>query len=239
MLRNVVEGLELASGRRNQNLVIKVANPKSIKDWEWFIKESKHEASVQMSLQNAQAYVRCSGGGRVVIKGKHLVPRLFFAGSHRTYGVFIHVMEIASGKSLDEFNAPGASMSPEMFVAIEKAVVSLWMLGYAHGDLHFGNLMYDTKRKTITIIDFGMSVKIPLDIRKRIRAGIKSMKNAVALWKETGAQEYVHAVMSQRGRRWLNDDGKLLQVAYSMVPEDLRPAIRNARKALWNKCSWV
>ena len=240
MLRNVVEGQELKSGRRrNQNLVIKVANPKSTKDWEWFIKESKHEASVQMSLQNAQAYVRCAGGGRVVIKGRHLVPRLFFAGSHRTFGVFVYVMEIASGKSLDEFNAPGASMSPELYVAIEKAVVGLWMLGYAHGDLHFGNLMYDTKRRTITIIDFGMSVKIPLNISKRIRSGIKSMKHSTALWKETGAQDYVHAVMSQRGRRWFNDDGKLLQVAYSLVPEDLRPEIRQARKNLWNKCSWI
>ena len=48
-----------------------------------------------------------------------------------------------------------------MFARIERAVYTLWMLGIIHADLQPSNILYDRLEDRVTIIDFGMAVKIP------------------------------------------------------------------------------
>lgn len=240
LLTNSIRGKGLSSIRPGQQMVIKIASPRTNKNKSWaeFIKECKHESAAQRTLRKRTTKTTC--GKTIEIVGKTFVPTLFMAGSDTSNGVYVFVMEVASGRPLESFNGPVAPAMPaKLYVQIEAAVMSMWALGYAHGDLHFGNLLYNDVTNKVTIIDFGMAVALNRSIRERIRCRIDDVIHNITpsttLWTATGARAFVHTIFAQRGRKWLNDDGKTLQVAYHLVPKNERVKIPALRAALWTQ----
>ena len=64
--------------------------------------------------------------------------------------------ERALGKSLVSLPS-GTDTTYRVYAAVERAVVSMWLLGFAHNDLHRGNVVYDVDKygevQSVKIID--------------------------------------------------------------------------------------
>jgi serine/threonine protein kinase len=95
-------------------------------------------------------------------------------------------------KNLKKTGSRGESKVTELadlYASVERAVVSMWLNGFFHADLHPGNILlqHDGTRLVTKIIDFGLAV--PLDkglrfhgkLREAIRAAEPSKENGNAL----------------------------------------------------------
>jgi hypothetical protein len=87
---------------------------------------------------------------------------LFWSGKKWKY---VSVFERANGVSVNKVRKPwvfkkGFNKS-KILKSVADTVRTLWMLGYAHNDLHDANLCYDAKTNKTKIIDFEMAVKLP------------------------------------------------------------------------------
>lgn len=225
---------------RRGDLVLKVALKDSGTSWESFVRDNMHESQVHARLGERRCVrVACAGGaGSTGVCAADVVPELYFAGPDDAAGVFVAGMSRVAGQTLDAYlRAHGDRLSAETYVAIEKAVVTLWLLGVAHGDLHAGNLLLDDAGR-VTIIDFGFGVVLPPDQLARVQRVLDAAPNATrslanAVWYVKGAlQNYVNSVL--RGRddfSWYNPDGKLLRAMYNRVRDPAR--IAAARAAAW------
>lgn len=224
-------------------VVVKVAL-KPDGSWADFVRDNMHESQVHARLAERRCVrVACAGGAATSsVCAADVVPELYFAGPDDAAGAFVTVMGRVSGETLDaHLQRRGGRVSAETYVAVEKAVCTLWLLGIAHGDLHAQNLMIDGDR--VTIIDFGFGVVLPPDQMARVQrlldtAPDASRSLANAVWYVQGAlQDYVNTVMRSRADyTWYNPDGKLLRVLYNKVADASR--VGALRAAAW-KCPAV
>lgn len=77
----------------------------------------------------------------------------YWAGSWGKY--FVSAMGKAEGVQLDKYPEP---VSQKLHDAIRDAVHALWSAGYAHGDLHVGNMIV-APDESVKIIDFGLALR--------------------------------------------------------------------------------
>jgi hypothetical protein len=86
---------------------------------------------------------------------------------------YVSVWEKASGLNLSKIRKPSIFQKgfdkSKILKSVASAVKTLWMLGYAHNDLHEANLCYDFKTNKIKIIDFEMAVRMPSDVTNELR----------------------------------------------------------------------
>jgi serine/threonine protein kinase len=131
------------------------------------------------------------------------------------------------------------------YLSFEKAVTSLWLAGYVHGDLHRDNVMVNSKNGDVKLIDFGFAVKIPSAFVKNIADGASEMianesnKSFADLWTNkpiNGKQtlvDYTNRVMTGRRYKWYNPDYKVLQTLYNDIPKGGKQLIPNMRSKEW------
>lgn len=87
-----------------------------------------------------------------VYKASSYTPKMHLA-CHLP-GLSIIVESYAPGKPLAQYR----TVSARAIARFERAILSLWLAGVAHADLHSSNIMYDDKTKKMTIIDFGRAI---------------------------------------------------------------------------------
>jgi len=202
-----------------------------------------------------------------------VVPTLYWAGMINDvktgYRFYLTVMSRVVGVTVGEYigemrynnrlntygyaSVPLGKMTPELYVAIERAIALLWMQGIAHADFHLGNQMYDPATGKITIIDFGQVVNLrePLTAKVRqmiptaIGAGVKSLAD---LWRPASESEHglniqSHVDQVRFGRnslgrfhpqeRWYNPDDHVLQTLYNRLTTAQKKAVPNLRGKAW------
>jgi serine/threonine protein kinase len=162
----------------------------------------------------------------------------------------VTVMDSAGDMSAKEFASMlKGSRYPQLFVnwylSFEKAVTSLWLAGYVHGDLHRENVMVNSKNGDVKLIDFGFAIKIPQSFVKNIADGASEMiasesnRSFADLWTNkpiNGQQtlvDYTNRVMTGRRYKWYNPDYKVLQTMYNDIPKGGKQLIPNMRSSKW------
>jgi serine/threonine protein kinase len=153
-------------------------------------------------------------------------------------------MDLAGNMDLDKF-VSHKDIPVSLFVEIERAICSMWLAGYIHGDLHRANLMIDTRTYSIKLIDFGFALKMPpgfVDVLARRISNMIArgdMKSLGEVWTEKPIDgklrliNYSNRVMKGKGYPWYNPDYKILRTLFNQVPRKLRNQIPAARSALW------
>ena len=210
----------------------------------WKYDDCVREASVHKYLSSAPA-VRLPGCSPVRISD--YVPTFYFAGlvadARSGDDVYITVMSKASGKYVY-----GQSIrSADDFATIERAIVSMWLCGFAHADLHNKNFFWDSESKRPTILDFGFTTmfspalteKMRTNVAKAIAAGVDHMGvvwDAVGAY-GTGAQSFVNRVQYKRDPKtqdlWYNSDPLLLQILFGKLSAAQQGRVADARKRAW------
>jgi serine/threonine protein kinase len=92
-----------------------------------------------------------------------LAPSRYWVPMHDAFvtdkGYFVSVMGVAPGIVLAEY-LQVKPVTPNLFRNVERAVKALWMQGVVHRDLNANNVMIDVADESVTIIDFGMAIKL-------------------------------------------------------------------------------
>jgi tRNA A-37 threonylcarbamoyl transferase component Bud32 len=259
MTRNAMQELRRRLGAfrmgsfRTGKMVVKVTTFDPREDtWDEWVRRARHEAAVQAHLSSIGCMrVPCSlvdGGRGTTVCPAKLVPRVYAAGIDAQRGVFVLAMESLAGMTtLKKYAGYDASkrgrVSALLFAAVEKAMVTLWLSGVAHGDPHHDNLFVVPPRAPgqapqVRFIDFGMSVVVPAAFTARMREELEraprgKLSLADAVWAaKNGMQNYVNAVIAKRGfRDWYNSDGELLRSMYDDVRDPA--AVPAARLRVW------
>lgn len=119
----------------------------------------------------------------------------------------------------------------ESVVGIEKALLFLWCFGVSHSDLHFGNILID-KFGSPTIIDLGYSVKLPEELRARMRAAVERLPPEADTWPLYNKYylPFASIVLLRRGFDQGNPDTQALRRALDKFP---RAEVLAARRALY------
>ena len=129
---------------------------------DFLVKHGNVEIRAMMELNNAQPVQV----GRRVFDPKPYVPKLFGAAYVPSADSLVIVMEKAIGTPLSQIkNLPNKTI-----VDIEKAILSIWFGGYAHGDAHGGNIIVQPNG-SVKILDFGLVHKMSqpgIDLLKKM-----------------------------------------------------------------------
>jgi hypothetical protein len=160
-------------------------------------------------------------------------------------------MDSAGNASADAFaKIMTTHKNPERFarwyVSLEKAITSMWLAGYVHGDLHRENIMVQmSKPSEVKLIDFGFAIKLPPAFIKTIADGASKMiaegstKSFADIWTNdliNGKQtlvNYTNRIISSRGFSWYNPDYKVLQTMYNDIPQGGKQMISALRSKEW------
>ena len=162
---------------------------------------------------------------------------------------FVTLMGKAKGMPLSSVLKNTRGWIPaSMYVRIEFAIVSAWLYGIAHADVHMENVFYHTESKTATLLDFGFATlltpalvhKLRDAIPRAIRGGVRSLGE---VWMSpaqsefgTDALAYVNRVQYKRRpsrMAWYNPDGHALMSLYSRVPSKERASVVTERMRVW------
>lgn len=229
-----------------------------------FAKESVRESSWHRHLA-ASGCARVPGAALGVCPQAH-VPAFHWAGmvNDALTGkrFYVTVMGVAPGITVDEYVARRRMTAP-LYLAIEHAVVSMWLAGVAHSDFHQGNQLYEPASGTLTIIDFGMSMRLSDALVAQLRAALapaiaQGVRSLGELWRTPekskvglGVQAYANRLMytrerqrqralAGRGRRvqvntdlWYNPDGHALRQMFNQLSAKDREEVPVRRRLVW------
>lgn len=153
------------------------------------------------------------------------------------------VMGHVAGKPLNAV----AGWTAEVFVAVERALVSLWLAGVAHADVHRGNVMYDPVSGKATIIDFGFGVLLPEATRVElaglvgamVERGVKSLGEAWAPVSKGGAglRRFTNRIQAMRGQDGYGPDNRGLAKMYNRLPAREKKRVPDVRRRAWGCAS--
>jgi len=117
------------------------------------------------------------------IKGCDVVPQPIMGcpvWDGRTW-LYVIIMEKVSGVPMSKANTLGYRLwyrnqydKQHIIDEVAKVVAAFWSLGFAHNDLHWGNVIYDIKTDRVKIIDLESAVIMPLHNVDRLRRKISS-----------------------------------------------------------------
>ena len=143
-----------------------------------------------------------------------VVPKFYGAGSSDIYGVYVIVMSVARGKSIK-----GRHLSMQDVAYIERAFLILMAGGLDHADSHRANIYLDESRTKVTIIDFGVSVRLPPALAKRAKDAVanvcsnthKKNKEFGELWSgRNSVKDFTVPIMQSRGFNFYNPTNKAM-----------------------------
>jgi serine/threonine protein kinase len=208
---------------------------------------SFYKTNVMENVVHKRLFVAPCGklGTRALCISKY-VPKFFMScifGRPR-HLKSLTVMDSAGDTDLNTF-VKGKSVPANLFVEVERAICVMWLNGYIHGDLHRENIMIDTKRHTVKIIDFGFSLKLPSKfvstlgrrLYRKIASG--SLESLGEVWTQKPVNgnmrliNYTNRVMRSRRLPWYNPDYKILRTLWNQVPRQMRKKIPVIRSSAW------
>ena len=160
-------------------------------------------------------------------------------------GLSIIVESYAPGKPLAQYRA----VSPRAIARFERAILSLWLSGVAHADLHSSNIMYDDKTKKLTIIDFGRAVLLSGEAVSSLRRNLlefatsSNLKNALLrpdALKLISKKVVVHSLdityIHTGIKRYLDDEA---MIQHHIARRCLRPMCTKEALAKERMTTWV
>ena len=250
VINGLQEGLAYGGGRIvttmprvGEQVVIKIARQSKNRDAE-FYQENIRENIVHKRMSTAQCRP-VPRASKPICVSKYVPPfKLSFIDGAPGRHESVTVMGLAGNMSLNKF-VKGKSIPATFYVDVERAICSMWLDGYLHGDLHRENIMIDTRTNKVQIIDFGFALKMPpafVDVLARRISNMVSRGNFQTLgdiWTEKPVDgklrliNYSDRVMKGRGFPWYNPDYKILRSLWNQVPRNQRTQIPAARSALW------
>lgn len=212
----------------------------------------------QSCVREAVLHRYLDGAGCVTLRGTRnavcvdrVVPDFFWSAM---------VVDLMSGRRhyvTVMSQAPGAPVrgmrqrySAQVFLAVERAIASLWIHGVVHADFHDQNMFYDAASGRVTVIDFGFGLRLPAAVSARIRetipgaiaAGVSTLGE---LWQPASRskfgldiQAYANRVQATRtGLKtvWYNPESRALRVLYAMLPDAERARVPALRQDLWGR----
>jgi len=206
-----------------------------------------HEASMQYILSQKSTCAPnpfCPGEFAQRICTSRFVPRLYWTGFEGLTATLVTCMELAVGKEmthvLNNLAYIGKPIPAELYLATEKAVVSLWLNGFAHGDLHTSNIMVDTTSiLSVKLIDFGFVVMLPKHVTESIAKNLKGEESSpqsladIAWFRKGTAKNHVNKVLRGRGYDAYNSDGKFLRIIWNKMDSEQRTRIPTLRPSFW------
>lgn len=136
------------------------------------------------------------------IEGSQLVPQFyrgFVVTPVRGCPLYVVAMEFLEGETLHRRKELVPEVSARLFANVEKAVKSLWCLGYRHCDLHTNNIMVQLGDR-VKLIDLSQAVRIEHNTLIQMRNVITPWTDVSALYVENylGAQAYNRIMISER-----------------------------------------
>ena len=125
--------------------------------------------------------------------------------------IFVQVISLARGVPVDTI--PKHKLNSRQYVAIEKAIETVWLCGVVHLDLHSRNILIDTATNKVTILDFGFAQLVPKTILSKVRSSHPSKTAADAIWYSDGLDAYGKTAMELLKPRleWFNPNGKFMR----------------------------
>ena len=128
----------------------------------------QHEAAVMRRVRSTKSeQIACRRGAGSLLIPKQVVPAVYAAGE--LFGKYVIVMEFIEGKPLSVL----PHITPEIAALFEQAVLSTWLAGVIHADLHENNIMVVGGYKPrVVLLDFGMSVIVDGERAQKLRRSI-------------------------------------------------------------------
>jgi tRNA A-37 threonylcarbamoyl transferase component Bud32 len=214
---------------------VKVAMHPADRDWATWVRDNVYEAEAHVKLATRCVSLTCAAKAACAPS-----PRFYFAGVDPSARVFVTVMQFVQGDTLYDFIKHRRTISASTYLNIEKAVVSMWLNGIVHGDLHADNILISPSGNKVWLVDFGFAVVLPdnrLQALRNVMDDVPNVSDSLAnsVWYAKNAlQGYVNSVLHlHRHLSWYNADGKLLKYMYNMVPVAERSKIGKMRRQLW------
>ena len=211
--------------------------------WNDVLREGSTDAANHLHIRKAAPVPIHTTTGTITLDPKNVVPEFYFSGSDSKHGVYVIVMGVAHGKTMQH-----VKNSPELIANVEKALLTLASIGVEHGDLHPGNIMVGLGNG-VTLIDFGMTAILPekyaLRATKAITSAVNTLlekkawpeKNSNALWygSDNGIMRYMNSYMvDKHGKNfaWYNPSGKMLLHLKSFAN---KKSLDHARYQVWSR----
>ncbi|GAQ90668.1 hypothetical protein KFL_006700060 [Klebsormidium nitens] len=141
--------------------------------------------------------------------------------------ISIQVMTRAPGDTLHAIAVRQNGLTATQYVAVEKTFVSLWSLGFVHGDSHANNILYDVKNDKPTCIDVGMSLLLPFAIRDAVRSFDPARYSGPEIFART-IDHLTHGYIQN-----YNADGKMLATYLKWVLPGERTLVNRLRYEAW------
>ena len=232
--------------RLGTRIVMKVAKRKPRDSWTDFVAENVREASVHRVLTTEYDLktcikIPCASDPRCA--GEY-VPAFFLGflnggGGKNEPPAYVTFMGYAGETTLHDYLTT-RRMTAEVYANFEVAACAMWAAGIVHGDLHRKNAMIDPATKKVTIIDLGFGVKLPDDMRSKIRERIAQIVDsddggsAGDMWTDLGVTAYANRIMTGRGLpSWYNPDGRALVTMFNSLSRSEKERLPEVRRALW------
>lgn len=223
-----------------ESAVVKIIKYIPALPWREWVAVCIHEAQVHAYLNRPTSCVNMPCTTQKVCSAPY-VPRFYMGGIDVEHGVFVLVMGIVAGVSPLASLIDQRKITAQMYVDVEKALITLWLLGVVHGDMHRENILVRASDSRPFIIDFGLAVVLPRSLRPLLRHSVtnaltsSSTSVANAAWyKRNMLGTYVNSVVFHKRKfKWYNPDGKLLRLLWNSVPVGEREKIPGVRKATW------
>lgn len=199
-----------------ESCVIKTAFVRDKKSIDAFVRESKMHSLVSLETFGK-------------VSGKDLVPKLCYAGILFGGGmaVSLQVMTRAPGETVHAIAVKQNGLTAAQYVAIEKTFVSLWLLGFVHGDAHANNILYDVNTNKVTIIDLGMTLLLPFSMRDAVRSIDPARQKGSDIYARM-LDNLTHGYIQD-----YNNDGKSLATYFRWVILQERRYINRLRYDAW------
>ncbi|AGE50285.1 PBCV-specific basic adaptor domain-containing protein [Acanthocystis turfacea Chlorella virus Canal-1] len=232
--------------------IVKVVSQKKEETDDDFFAEVSRENVVHKELASNHCY-KIPGAVRARCISQ-FVPKFYMSfalGSPKKHSC-VTVMAPAGNMTLKDYlqdlkkvHASGEKIL-ELYTCVELIVCSLWLSGFAHGDLHLDNLLITKGKGNVTykLIDFGFAMKVPEPFVKLAAEGMtkmikeRSIKSFADLWTKDSVGgvrlvNYSNRVIKGRGYEWYNPDYKILQLLYNLLPAKQRAELPDARSKAW------
>lgn len=172
--------------------------------------------------------------------GSDIVPKFYcsFLLRHSKYGVvYVIAMEFIDGPHLQEVWSKG-KFGIDTLAQVERAVVSLWTLGYTHNDLHMHNILQTTTG--IRLIDLQTVQPLPQSMTTQVRLAATPFVDPIELF----LQDFDGLKIVMFGKQYTHDhrlpwhwsDGYVLLGLYEKGVRELqttRPQVQVARLESW------
>jgi serine/threonine protein kinase len=186
-------------------VVIKYAhnrlNPKE--PWRTFVLNNQREMAIQADVATRSA----------LDNGQQITPTVYFTGTDLQHGIFVTCMELIEGDTLYTYFEENPTHVPLIFRKLENAIVRLWKLGYTHNDMHYSNIMIDSRQR-IFILDFERAVRIPAKLRESVLRLLEGRtddpKRVDKAWFQY-LGPHVDRVLRSRGYKVIVPNGKVLR----------------------------